>query len=77
VPAVRISSGLLLYVGLTVLIYSPNRPPVLMIEEPENGLTLGAIHEFYNAVRELAFRADESHSKPSILISSHSPFVIL
>jgi predicted ATPase len=75
VPAVRVSSGLLLYVGLMVLIYSPNRPPVLMIEEPENGLTPGAIHEFYGAVRELAFRADEATAS-QVLISSHSPFVI-
>lgn len=59
VPAVRVSSGLLLYVGLMVLIYSPNRPPVLMVEEPENGLTPRAISEFHSAVRELALKADE------------------
>jgi len=75
VPAVRVSSGLLLYVGLMVLIYSPNRPPVLMIEEPENGLTPTAISEFYGAVRELAFRGDEGRGS-QVLISSHSPFVI-
>lgn len=75
VPAVRISSGLLLYIGLMVLIYTPNRPPVLMIEEPENGLTPQAISEFYSAVRELAFRNEEGTAS-QVLISSHSPFVI-
>jgi predicted ATPase len=75
VSAVRVSSGLLLYLGLMVLIYSPNRPPVLLIEEPENGLTPQAISEFYSAVRELALRADENQ-RSQVLISSHSPFVI-
>ncbi len=75
VPAVRASHGLLLYVGLIVLACSPNRPPVMLIEEPENGLTPSAVSEFYTAVRELAFREDDMH-RSQVLISSHSPFVI-
>ncbi len=75
VAAVRISSGLLLYIGLMVLAYSPNRPPIMLIEEPENGLTPGAVAKFYSAVRELAFKV-EQNERSQILISSHSPFVI-
>jgi AAA domain, putative AbiEii toxin, Type IV TA system len=75
VPAVRTSSGLLLFVGLMVLVDSPNRPPVLLIEEPENGLTPTALAEFYKAIRDLAFREPESR-RSQVLISSHSPFVI-
>jgi predicted ATPase len=74
IPSVRISHGLLLFVGLMVLCYSPNRPPVMLIEEPENGLTPTSLREFYKAARELAFRDDEKGSQ--ILISSHSPFII-
>lgn len=75
IPAVKASHGMLLFVGLMVLTYSPNRPPVMMIEEPENGLTPTALREFYKAIRELAFREDETQ-RSQVLISSHSPFVI-
>jgi hypothetical protein len=76
IPSVRISHGLLLFVGLMVLCYSPNRPPVMLIEEPENGLTPTSLREFYKAARELAFRED-AETRSQIMISSHSPFVIV
>ncbi|MGH9512354.1 MAG: AAA family ATPase [Terriglobales bacterium] len=75
VTAVRLSDGLLLFLGLMVLTYSSNRPPVMLIEEPENGLTPTALKRFYQAVRELAFAKDPS-KRSQILISSHSPFII-
>lgn len=75
VASVRISHGLLLFVGLMVLVYSPNRPPVMLIEEPENGLTPTALKEFYKSVRELAYREDPTQ-RSQVLISSHSPFII-
>jgi predicted ATPase len=75
VAAVRLSDGLLLFVGLMVLTYSPNRPPVMLIEEPENGLTPTALKRFYQAIRALAFANDPS-KRSQILISSHSPFII-
>lgn len=75
VPSVRLSSGTLTYLGLIVLISTPNRPPVLMVEEPENGLTPQAVRSFYDAVRALAYhRVPEQRSQ--VLLSSHSPFVI-
>lgn len=75
VPSVRLSSGMLMYIGLIVLVSSPNRPPILMIEEPENGLTPQAVKAFYEAVRSLAFR-DDVEQRSQVLMSSHSPFVI-
>lgn len=74
VPAVRLSSGTLTYIGLIVLVLV-SRPPVLMIEEPENGLTPQAVNSFYRAVRELAFN-ESADLRSQVLISSHSPFVI-
>ena len=58
-----------------VLTYSQQRPPVMLIEEPENGLTPAALKRFYQAVRALALREDETQ-RSQILISSHSPFVV-
>jgi predicted ATPase len=75
VPAVRLSAGMLTYLGLIVLVSTANRPPVLMIEEPENGLTPQAIRSFYKAVKQLAY-GDEPALRSQVLISSHSPFVI-
>lgn len=75
VSAVRLSDGMLLLIGLMVLTYSPNRPPVMLIEEPENGLTPTALKSFYQAIRELSM-ADATSKRSQILISSHSPFVI-
>jgi predicted ATPase len=75
IPSVRLSSGMLIYIGLIVLVLTPNRPPVLMIEEPENGLTPQALKAFYQAVRSLAFN-ENPQQRSQVLLSSHSPFVI-
>jgi hypothetical protein len=75
VAAVRLSDGMLLFIGLMVLTYSPNRPPVMLIEEPENGLTPTSLKSFYRAIRELA-TAEDASKRSQVLISSHSPFVI-
>lgn len=74
IPAPRLSDGQLLVVGLMALLYGPGRPPVLMVEEPENGLTPPVQREVYNAVRALAF--GEPQNRSQVLISSHSPFVL-
>lgn len=75
IPAVRMSHGNLLFLGLMVLTQSSNHPAMLMMEEPENGLTPSAVKAFYAAMRQLAYNA-ESGKATQILISSHSPFVI-
>jgi len=75
VPSVRLSSGMLIYIGLIALVCTPNRPPVLMIEEPENGLTPQAVKAFYAAVRRLAIN-ENADDRSQVLLSSHSPFVI-
>src|SRR5271157_519975 len=72
ISAIRLSDGLLLLLGLMVLIHSPNRPPVMLIEEPENGLTPTALKMFYKAVRERAL-TEPLNERSQILISSHSP----
>jgi hypothetical protein len=75
INAARMSHGNLIFLGLMVLTYSQNRPPVMLIEEPENGLTPAALKRFYKAVRALAFREDEGQ-RSQVIISSHSPFVL-
>ena len=72
VPSVRLSSGMLTFVGLVALVLQPDRPPVLMLEEPENGLTPQALCNFYEIIRATVERDKSSQ----IFISSHSPYVI-
>lgn len=75
VSAPRLSSGTLTFIGLVVLVSSPNRPAVMMIEEPENGLTPQAISAFYKGLKALTENIDPA-KRSQVLISSHSPFVI-
>ncbi len=72
VPAVRLSSTMLSYLGLVVLVSTPNRPSDLMIEEPENGLTAQATKAFFGAVCNLAFR--DGADGRQMLISTHIQF---
>jgi hypothetical protein len=75
IAAPRLSSGLLTFIGLVVLVTSPNRPGIMMIEEPENGLTPQAIAAFYRCLKALATNSEPTR-RSQVLISSHSPFVI-
>jgi len=75
VPAPRLSDGQRLLIGLMVLVHSSARPPILLLEEPENGLTAPAQRVFYRAVRHLACHPDVAE-RSQVLISSHSPFVL-
>ena len=75
IQAVRLSDGILIFLGLMALLHSAAPPPVMLIEEPENGLTPTALKAFYAAVRELALH-DAQKERSQILMSSHSPFVI-
>lgn len=75
VPAVRLSSGTLSFLGLITLLLTANRPPLLMIEEPENGLTPQAVKDVFAVVKKLA-HDDLPENRSQVLMSSHSPFVI-
>lgn len=71
VPAVNLSDGTLSLIGHMVLLHSPERPPIMCLEEPENGLTPRALQAIYESV--VAASADRTSQ---ILMSSHSPYVI-
>jgi predicted ATPase len=75
VPAANLSHGTLSLIGMMVLLLSPDRPPLLCLEEPENGLTPRATRAVYEAIRDLALNEDPS-ARSQILLSSLSPFVI-
>ena len=74
VPGVNLSDGTLTLIGTLVLLLSPSRPPVLFLEEPENGLTPRSTKAIYEAI--LTATATGAEPRSQVLISSHSPFVI-
>jgi predicted ATPase len=75
IPAANLSDGTLTVIGLHALLLHPERPAVLCMEEPENGLTPNSMRAIYHSIRGLAF--DESPDRRcQVLISSHSPFII-
>jgi predicted ATPase len=75
VVAPNLSDGCLAMIGLVTLALAPGRPATLCIEEPENGLTPKATRVFYSTVREIV--EPTSGQRAQVLLSSHSPFVIV
>lgn len=74
IPAANLSDGTLTVIGLHALLLHPERPAILCLEEPENGLTPNSMRAIYRSIRELAF--DDTGRNCQVLISSHSPFII-
>lgn len=63
-------------IGLVTLALATVKPSVLCIEEPENGVTPNATRVFYETLRSLA-NAENISDRCQVLLSSHSPFVIV
>lgn len=76
VVAPNLSDGCLSMIGLVTLALTAIKPGVVCIEEPENGLTPKATRVLYQTLRGLAV-AEPAADRTQILLSSHSPFVIV
>jgi predicted ATPase len=76
VVAPNLSDGCLSMIGLVTLALTAIKPSVLCIEEPENGLTPRATRVFYRTIHKLT-QAEPASERPQVLLSSHSPFVIV
>ncbi|MCW5804890.1 MAG: AAA family ATPase [Deltaproteobacteria bacterium] len=68
VPGDQLSEGLVYWLAFAILPYAQPRP-LLLIEEPENGLHPSRIAEVMRVLREVA-------KTTQILIATHSPLVI-
>ena len=75
VSAAMLSDGTVSLIGYLALLLGPSRPPVLMLEEPENGLTPRSTRAIYEAVLEAA--KPTASPRTQVLVSSHSPHVIV
>ncbi|MFZ2968088.1 MAG: AAA family ATPase [Sulfuricurvum sp.] len=69
IPATRLSDGTLRYLSLLAILYSPNKPSLLCIEEPE----LGLHPDILPTIAELLKEASE---EVQIVVTTHSEIII-
>jgi hypothetical protein len=72
VDAPNLSDGTLLVIGWITLLNLPEHHRVLMLEEPEVGLTPAATRSVFDAVIRVSQRKDGAQ----VLVSTHSPYFL-
>jgi AAA15 family ATPase/GTPase len=69
--AEEVSEGVLYFLALLCIVYQPNPPKLLLLEEPEKGIHPRRISEVMNFIFELARLRNVQ-----IILTSHSPYVV-
>lgn len=75
IAAPDLSDGTLYTLGLLCIIYSPKRPSILCIEEPETGLHPGRLRWLFDRMLSLAYPENEA-PPVQLLLSTHSPYLV-
>jgi predicted ATPase len=71
-PATQASDGLILVLAYLALLYSPQPPRLLLIEEPENGVHPRRLQEVIQILRQLLANQEQTQ----VLLTTHSPYVV-
>ena len=69
VPASQVSDGTLLVLAYLAILYLPQPPRVLLLEEPENGIHPKRLRDVLGILRELI--QEQSHTQ--VVLTTHSP----
>lgn len=72
VSAAHLSEGMLLILAYLAVLYSPEPPRLLLVEEPENGIHPERLKEVISILRELV--AEQKHTQ--VVLTSHSPYIV-
>jgi len=72
VPASQASDGTLLVLAYLSILYLPQPPRLLLIEEPENGIHPKRLREILEILRSLVH--EQSHTQ--VVLTTHSPYVL-
>ena len=72
IPAAHLSEGVLLILAYLAILFSPEPPRLLLVEEPENGIHPERLKEVIGLLRELI--REQTHTQ--VVITSHSPYVV-
>jgi len=70
--AMSVSDGYLIVLAYLALLHTPQPPPMLLIEEPENGMHPKRLGEIVKMLRSLT----EREGGPQILLTTHSPYLL-
>lgn len=78
IPAEQISAGTLLALAHLALPYLPERPSLVMIEEPEHGLHPRLLRDVRDALYRLAYPKDygEDREPIQVIATTHSPYFV-
>ncbi len=71
-PASQAAEGMLYILGYLALMYLPQPPRVLLIEEPENGIHPNRVGDIVRILRRLV----ERHPETQVVMTSHSPYLV-
>lgn len=71
-PASQAAEGMLYILGYLALMYLPQPPRVLLIEEPENGIHPNRVADIVRILRRLVDR----HPETQVVMTSHSPYLV-
>lgn len=72
IPASQASDGTLLVLAYLTVLYMPQPPRALLIEEPENGVHPKRLQDVLKIVRELV----EGQQHTQVIMTTHSPYVL-
>ena len=72
VPASQASDGTLLVLAYLTILYLPQPPRLLLIEEPENGIHPKRLREILKILRSLVH--EQSHTQ--VVLTTHSPYAL-
>lgn len=72
VPASQVSDGMLLVLAYLAILYLPEPPRALLVEEPENGIHPKRLRDVMNVLRDLV--REQSHMQ--VVLTTHSPYAL-
>ena len=72
IAAEQMSDGVLLVLAYLTVLYSPEPPRLVMLEEPENGIHPGRLKDVLGILRNLI---DAQH-QTQVILTTHSPYVV-
>jgi predicted ATPase len=72
VPASQASDGMLLALAYLALLYSPQSPRIILLEEPENGVHPQRLRQVLGILKELV----GEQGRTQVLLTTHSPYVV-
>ena len=72
VPASEVSDGILLVLAYLTVLYLPQPPHFLLVEEPENGIHPARLREILQILKDIV----HEQNRTQVLMTTHSPYVL-